>query len=84
VHPSVWTGTARPSGWRTPDVSSRLSLTLESPFGMHHTEPNLECPVGKGIRPALGQVYGKIEQALRHELESVSVADVLRETLQVR
>jgi hypothetical protein len=50
---------------------------------MHHTEPNLECPVGKGIRPALGQVYGKIEQALRHELAFVSVADVLRETLQV-
>jgi hypothetical protein len=54
------------------------------PFGMHHTEPNLECPVGKGIRPALGQVYGQIEQAMRRELASVSVADVLRESLQVR
>ncbi len=51
---------------------------------MHHTEPNLECPVGRGIRPALSQVYGGIEQAVRPELALVSVADVLRETLQVR
>src|SRR5262249_57780 len=54
------------------------------PFGMHHTEPNLECQIGKGIRPALGQVYGEIEQALRRELALVSVADVLRKTLQAR
>ena len=54
------------------------------PFGMHHTEPSLECPVGKGIRPALGQVYGEIGQALRRELALVSVADVLRKTLQAR
>jgi hypothetical protein len=30
-----------------------------APFGLHHTEPNLECPVGMGIRPALSQVYGR-------------------------
>jgi len=56
----------------------------EPPFGLHHTEPNLECPVGKGIRPALSQIYSEIEQAMRHELALVSVADVLRQTLQVR
>ena len=79
------------AGWslaRAPEEITLLevydAVGQESPFGMHHTEPNLECPVGKGIRPALGQVYGKIEQALRHELAFVSVADVLRETLQVR
>jgi hypothetical protein len=56
----------------------------ESPFGMHRTEPNLDCPVGKGIRPALSQIYDGIDQTVRHELALVSVADVLRETLQVR
>jgi Rrf2 family protein len=56
----------------------------ESPFGLHHTEPNLECPVGRGIRPALSQVYDGIDQAMRRELALVSVADVLHETLQVR
>ena len=69
----------------TPDLLAVYdAVGQESPFGMHHTEPNLDCPVGKGIRPALSQVYGGIEQAVRPELALVSVADVLRETLQVR
>ena len=54
----------------------------EPPFGLHHGEPNLECPVGRGIRPALSRRYGQIEQVLRRELAAVSVADVLRETLE--
>jgi Rrf2 family protein len=56
----------------------------EPPFGLHHAEPNLECPVGKGIRPALSRVYGSVEEALRRELALVSVDDVLRETLRAR
>jgi len=52
-------------------------------FAMHRTEPNLECPVGHGIRPALGQVYDEIDQALRRELARTSIADVLRSTLGV-
>ena len=56
----------------------------ERPFGLHHSEPNLECPVGKGIRPALDQFYGEVEQAMRRELALVSVAEVLSKTLQAR
>ena len=52
-------------------------------FAMHRTKPNLECPVGYGIRPALGQVYNEIEQTLRRELTRTSIADVLRSTLGV-
>jgi Rrf2 family protein len=52
-----------------------------SAFGLHHTEPNLECPVGRGIRPALRHVYQSVDGAVRRELERVTVADVLRETL---
>jgi DNA-binding IscR family transcriptional regulator len=77
------------AGWslaRAPEDITLLevydAVGQESPFGMHRTEPNLECPVGKGIRPALGQIYDGIEQAVRHELAVASVADVLRETLQ--
>ena len=51
---------------------------------MHRTEPNLECPVGGGIQPALGHVYGGVEQALRRELRRTSIADVLRQTLRER
>jgi len=52
-------------------------------FAMHRTPPNLECPVGHGIRPALGRVYSEIDQTLRHELTRTSIADVLRSTLGV-
>ncbi len=79
------------AGWSLARAPGKITLLevydavgQESPFGMHHTEPNLECPVGRGIRPALSQVYGEIEQAVRRELALVSVADVLRETLRAR
>jgi DNA-binding IscR family transcriptional regulator len=79
------------AGWslaRAPEEITLLevydAVGQESPFGMHHTEPNLECPVGKGIRPALSQIYGGIEQTVRRELALVSVAEVLSETLQAR
>ena len=78
------------AGWslaRPPEEITLLdvydAVGQEPPFGLHHTEPNLECPVGKGIRPALSRIYGVIDQAVRQELALVSVADVLRETLRV-
>src|ERR1051326_420974 len=53
------------AGWslgRAPEGISLLevydAVGHEQPFGLHHAEPNLECPVGRGIRPALDQVYG--------------------------
>jgi DNA-binding IscR family transcriptional regulator len=77
------------AGWslaRAPEEITLLevhdAVGPEPPFGLHHTEPNLECPVGQGIRPALSQVYGQVEQAMRRELAAVSVAGVLRETLE--
>lgn len=78
------------AGWSLARAAEEITLLEvydavgeEPPFGLHHTEPNLECPVGYGIRPALSQVYGHIDRALRRELAAVSVADVLRETLLV-
>jgi Rrf2 family protein len=79
------------AGWslaRPPEEISLLrvhdAIGQEPPFGLHASEPNLQCPVGKGIRPALSRVYGGIEQTMRRELATVSVADVLRDTLQAR
>jgi DNA-binding IscR family transcriptional regulator len=79
------------AGWSLARPSEDISLLdvydavgPEPPFGLHHTEPNLECPVGNGIRPALDQVYGDLHEVLRRELKLVSVDDVLHKTLQVR
>jgi len=79
------------AGWslaREPDQITLLevhdAVGPEPVFGLHHTEPNLECPVGHGIRPALDQVYGGVERAMRRELALVSVAEVLSKTLRQR
>lgn len=50
-------------------------------FAMHHGEPNLECPVGYGIRPALRPLYDRGERALRDELARTSIAEVLTSAL---
>lgn len=79
------------AGWSLARAPAEITLLevhdavgQEQPFGMHRTEPNLECPVGRGIRPALDRVYGQVDQVVRRELAHVSVADVLRATLQAR
>ena len=79
------------AGWslaRAPEAITLVqvhdAIGPEPPFGLHASEPNLECPVGKGIRPALSRVYVSLEQAMRRELAAVSIADVLRDTLQAR
>ncbi|MEO3860647.1 Rrf2 family transcriptional regulator [Acrocarpospora sp. B8E8] len=79
------------AGWslaRAPESITLLevydAVEQEPPFGMHRTEPNLECPVGRGIRPALGEIYDRVERAVRQGLAATSIADVLRETLRVR
>src|SRR5713101_7515098 len=61
-------GTGTGAGWslaRAPEQISLLdvhqALEPESLFAMHRNEPNLECPVGRGIRQALGHVYAEVE-----------------------
>ena len=77
------------AGWGLARAAEEITLLdvydaigQEPLFGMHRTEPNLECPVGRGIRPALGRVYGEIGQAVRRELSHTSVADMLRQIMQ--
>src|SRR5258705_8320961 len=49
------------------------AVEQEPLFGLHRTEPNLDCPVGRGIRPALGDVYGGVERAVRRGLARTPV-----------
>jgi DNA-binding IscR family transcriptional regulator len=76
------------AGWslaRAPEQISLLdvhqALEPESLFTMHRNEPNLECPVGRGIRQALGHVYAAVEDAVRRQLCRKSIADVLHDVM---
>jgi Rrf2 family protein len=78
------------AGWRLASPPQRITLLdvfaavdQDPVFAMHHSEPNLECPVGYGIRPALTRVYADVQQAVRDQLAHVTIADVLGETLRV-
>ena len=59
------------------------AVAPEPLFALHHGVPNLDCPVGAGIRPALGEIYAGVDGAVRRELAATSVADVLESTLRV-
>jgi DNA-binding IscR family transcriptional regulator len=74
------------AGWalaRSPDsitlleVYDAVSWSADAVFALHHREPNLECPVGRGIRPVLTSVYARALDALRRELSATSIAEVL-------
>jgi Rrf2 family protein len=78
------------AGWRLARPPEQITLAsvyeaVESAplFGLHRTEPNLECPVGRGIQPALRRVYEGVEHAVRRELGASTIAEVLERTMAV-
>jgi DNA-binding IscR family transcriptional regulator len=52
-------------------------------FALHHGVPNLDCPVGSGIRPALAPIYDGVSRAVRRELAATTIAAVLTATVPV-
>lgn len=79
------------AGWVLARDPARISLlevydAVESGplFAMHRTPPNQECPVGRGIQPAIGKIYDRTEAAVRQELAASTLADVLRGVLAAR
>jgi Rrf2 family protein len=76
------------AGWLLARAPERITLLdvyeaveTDPLFGLHRNEPNLECPVGKGIRPALREIYDGVETAVRDEMARTSVTDVLERSL---
>ncbi len=76
------------AGWTLARPPERISLlevyqAVEQPplFELHHTLPNQECVIGKGIQPALTRFYSDAEAAMKQQFAQVTVADVLDETL---
>ncbi len=76
------------AGWTLARPPERISLlevyqaVEQQPlFELHHTLPNQDCPVGRGIQPALKRFYSDAEAAMKQQFAQVTVADVLDETL---
>ncbi|MFF0312637.1 Rrf2 family transcriptional regulator [Streptosporangium sp. NPDC004379] len=74
-----WSLTREPEAITLLDVYG--AIEDETLFAMHHTPPNASCPVGFGIRPTLRRVYGRLDDVLRQELATTTIADVLRDVL---
>ena len=54
-----------------------LAVSPEPLLALHHSEPNLQCPVGRGIRPVLTGVYEEATDSFRASLARSTVADLL-------
>lgn len=76
------------AGWRLARPAAEITLAqvyramADQPlFPMHHGEPNPDCPVGHGIRPALAPLYRAAEDALTRQLAGTTIEDLLADTL---
>lgn len=76
------------AGWsllREPEDITLLDVysAVESgnQFGLHHSPPNQDCPIGFGIRPTLTKVYDALEEQARQVLARTTIADVLADVL---
>jgi DNA-binding IscR family transcriptional regulator len=76
------------AGWQLARAPESISLAdvWEStgggqPFSLHHSPPSQDCPVGRGIQPALSRTYAGVDAAIRAELARTSIADLLVDVL---
>lgn len=49
---------------------------------LHHSEPNANCPVGRGIKPTLMIYYDRAEQAFRNELAATTLEAVYQDIME--
>jgi Rrf2 family protein len=76
------------AGWRLAKHPVEITLLdvyeamVETPlFELHHSIPNDRCIIGKGIQPALMNIYGNTEDVMKQQLSKETIADLLRETI---
>lgn len=76
------------AGWRLAKSADDITLlevldALEQgpQFALHVSQPSQACPVGRSLGLALSNVYDTIQEGVRSQLASKTVAVVLAETL---
>jgi Rrf2 family protein len=74
-----WTLAKKPAAITLLDVYK--AVHQEPLFGLHASPPNPKCPIGRGLPPALKNVYGNLEEQLRRRLSETTVEEVLADTL---
>jgi Rrf2 family protein len=74
-----WSLAKRPEAITLLDVYNAVE---DAPlFSMHASPPNRNCPVGRGVQPALKKVYSTLEEQLREYLSKTTMAEVFADTI---
>ncbi len=76
------------AGWKLAREAEAITLhevyeaVVRTPlFELHHSGPNLRCQIGRGIQPALGEIYDETEAAMKRQLGSTTIADLVASSL---
>jgi Rrf2 family protein len=74
-----WHVTGSPDAVRLGDIWR--AVHSNAPVLALHGDTSVACPVGRNITTTLGTVRTRVVDAMEAELDSITVADVLRDTL---
>ena len=76
------------AGWRLAKRPTAITLldvyraVEDAPlFALHASPPNRQCPIGRGVQPALKKVYGALETQLRQRLLRTTLAQIFADTI---
>lgn len=61
------------------DIYHAVDCIEENTLFHFHENPNLDCPVGKNIHNILDDKLVRVQSAMEHELESITLADVIED-----
>lgn len=60
------------------DVWVAVNAARPGPVLTLHDAPNLDCPVGRQMHGVLGEVFGRVDQAMLAELHRTTLAMLMR------
>lgn len=78
--PSKTTLTRPPEAISLQDIYQ--AVEEDQPLFTLHQDTNLDCPVGRNIEGVMSGYTSKIERVVEHEMQSISLADVIRDLKQ--